>query len=53
MKNLELNQMEVLEGGNDQAIVCGISVGLMLSGAGFYYGAFLFLAVCINGDTTP
>ena len=48
MKTLELNQMEIIQGSNN-AVACGIAIGLLFTPAAFW-GA-MGLALCVMGDS--
>ena len=52
MKKLEISQMENLQGGgNDQAVVCGIGIGMMFTPM-FYLGAASAAVVCLVKDSS-
>lgn len=50
MKNLELNQIEIINGGysDEQTAVCGISIGLMFYPPTFMFGAVGFAFACLT-----
>ena len=49
MKTLEFNQMENIQGSNN-AVACGIAIGLLFTPAAFW-GA-VGLAFCVTGDSS-
>lgn len=51
MKNLSLEQMAVVEGGDQAAIICGIGIGLAIGTGGNPFAIGFALAVCLSGDT--
>ena len=52
MKKLNVSQMEnLMGGGNNQAVLCGIGIGMMLTPM-FYLGAAVAAAGCLIGDSS-
>ncbi|MCT2407388.1 hypothetical protein NZD88_07510 [Chryseobacterium antibioticum] len=52
MKKLNVSQMENLNGsGNNQAVLCGIGIGLMFTPM-FYLGAAVAAAGCLVSDSS-